>query len=72
MANKRVLISGFPEGTTEEQLQIHFQSRRRSGGGDISAIEMREGEAVITFEEEGMFTSYTHLVPFFTCLGIIF
>ena len=31
---------------------IYFQSRRRSGGGDVEDIELQEGQAVITFEQE--------------------
>ena len=51
------VISGYPEGTTSEQLMMYFQSRRRSGGGDVEDIQLQEGQAVVTFErEEGMFT----------------
>ena len=51
------MISGYPEGTTSEQLMMYFQSRRRSGGGDVEDIQLQEGQAVVTFErEEGMFT----------------
>ena len=57
MANRRLVISGYPEGTTSDQLMMYFQSRRRSGGGDVGDIQLQEGQAVITFErEEGMFT----------------
>ena len=30
---------------------IYFQSRKQSGGGDISSVDLNESEAVITFEE---------------------
>ena len=30
---------------------IYFQSRKQSGGGDISSVDLRGGDAVITFEE---------------------
>ena len=52
MASRKLLIRGYPEGTTSEQLMIYFQSRRRSGGGDVEDIELQEGQAVITFEQE--------------------
>ena len=52
MASRKLSISGYPEGTTSEQLMIYFQSRRRSGGGDVEDIELQEGQAVITFEQE--------------------
>ena len=55
MASRKLLISGYPEGTTSDQLMMYFQSRKKSGGGDVEDIELREGQAVITFEqEEGM------------------
>ena len=55
MASRKLLISGYPEGTTSDQLMMHFQSRKKSGGGDVENIQLQEGQAVITFEqEEGM------------------
>ena len=55
MASRKLLISGYPEGTTSEQLMMYFQSRKNSGGGDVEDIELQEGQAVVTFEqEEGM------------------
>ena len=56
MANRRLVISGYPEGTTSEQLMIYFQSKE-SGGGGVKDIQLQEGQAVVTFErEEGTFT----------------
>ena len=55
MASRKLLISGYPEGTTSDQLMMHFQSRKKSGGGDLEDIQLQEGQAVVTFEqEEGM------------------
>ena len=55
MASRKLLISGYPEGTTSEQLMMYFQSRKKSGGGDVEDIQLQEGQAVITFQqEEGM------------------
>ena len=55
MASRKLLIGGYPEGTTSDQLMMYFQSRRRSGGGEVEDIQLQEGQAVITFEqEEGM------------------
>ena len=56
MANRRLVISGYPEGTTSEQLMMYFRSKE-SGGGGVEDIQLQEGQAVVTFErEEGMFT----------------
>ena len=56
MANRRLVISGYPEGTTSKQLMIYFQSKE-SGGGGVKDIQLQEGQAVVTFErEEGTFT----------------
>ena len=46
---------------------IYFQSRKQSGGGDISSVDLREGDAVITFEEsdgelEFPFVSFSQLM----------
>ncbi|RMX48336.1 hypothetical protein pdam_00011105, partial [Pocillopora damicornis] len=36
MSSSRILVSGFPDGTSEIALTIYFQSVRESGGGDIT------------------------------------
>ena len=36
---------------SKQELMIYFQSCKQSGGGDISSVDLREGDAVITFEE---------------------
>ena len=36
---------------SKQELMIYFQSRKHSGGGDISSVDLNESEAVITFEE---------------------
>lgn len=51
MDNSRILVTGFPVGTTKQQLTIYFQSERDSGGGDVDSIEIDRGKAYITFEE---------------------
>lgn len=55
MERSRILVSGFPEGTSESELTVYFQSKRESGGGDVERIEIKGGKALVTFEdEEGM------------------
>ena len=66
MANRRLVISGYPEDTTLEQLMMYFQSKE-SGGGGVEDIQLQEGQAVVTFErEEGKFT--LRLMYSFVCL----
>ena len=53
MSNKRLYVSGLAEDTTEPELYIYFQSRKKSGGGDIESITFVEVDSVVvTFEEE--------------------
>lgn len=52
MDESRVLyVRGIGKAVSKVDLTIYFQSRKHSDGGDISSVELREGEAVITFEE---------------------
>ena len=45
-----VMVSGLPEGSTENSVHIHFQ-KRKNGGGDIRKLEMLgQGKAMITFD----------------------
>ena len=50
MESSRILVTGLPEGTTETELTIYFQSARDSGGGDVRDIQIDGNQAVITFE----------------------
>ena len=46
-----VMVSGLPEGCTENSVHIHFQ-KKKNGGGDIRKLEMLgQGKAMITFED---------------------
>ena len=51
MESAQIVVSGFPEGTTKNQLMIYFQSERESGGGDVDSIEIDRGRAFVTFED---------------------
>ena len=51
MERSRILVSGFPDGTTESELTVYFQSKRSSGGGDVERIEFDGGQAMVTFED---------------------
>ena len=51
MERPRILVSGFPDGTTESQLTVYFQSKRNSGGGDVESIEISGRQAFVTFED---------------------
>ena len=58
-----VIVSGLPEGSTENSVHIHFQ-KRKHGGGDIQKVEMLgEGKARVTFEDpEGRFSCISYLL----------
>ena len=48
---KTISVSGLPEGSTENCVQIHFQ-KRKNGGGEIDKIELLgQGKAIIVFED---------------------
>ena len=53
MESKRILVTGFPDDTTETDLVIYFQSERDSGGGDVENVELLSNprRAVISFVE---------------------
>ena len=50
---RAIRIQGIYKETSEEYLQIFFENRRKSGGGDVEHVdyENEEGIAVITFKE---------------------
>ena len=64
MEGGRILyVRGIGRTISKEELTIYFQSRKQSGGGDISSIDLNEDEAVITFEDEdGTFCLHLFLV----------
>ena len=52
MDEGRVLhVRAIRREVSQQELMMYFQSPKHSGGGDISTMELNEGEAVITFEE---------------------
>ena len=48
---RTLYVRGIGRTISKEELTIYFQSRKQSGGGDISSIDLKEGEALIKFEE---------------------
>ena len=53
MDGGRILyVRGIGRTISKEELTIYFQSRKQSGGGDISSIDLNGDEAVITFEDD--------------------
>ena len=51
MESNRILVTAFPEDTTETDLVIYFQSERDSGGGDVEDVQLISNprRAVISF-----------------------
>ena len=52
---RKVLVTGLPEGVTENSVYIHFQ-KKKNGGGEIEAVTfVGGGKAMILFEDpEGL------------------
>ena len=42
-----VLVSGLPEGITENGVYIHFQ-KKKNGGGEIKEVKLQPGKSVAT------------------------
>ena len=52
MDESRIYVRVIGKTISTKELEIYFQSRKQSGGGDISKIEqISEKESVITFED---------------------
>jgi hypothetical protein len=48
---RTILVSGLPEGSTENSVYIHFQ-KKKNGGGEIEKVELLgQGKAVVVFQE---------------------
>lgn len=64
-ACRSICVKGIPEGTTAEELTIHFQ-RKKNGGGDVDTIVMnKRGTAVITFDNPEGKTSVAKIALLF-------
>ncbi|XP_077988571.1 protein mono-ADP-ribosyltransferase PARP14-like [Glandiceps talaboti] len=47
-----IILSSVPDNTNEDKLTIYFQSRRRSGGGDVEGVYFRSAkEAIVKFTD---------------------
>ena len=57
MDEGRIYVRVTGKAISKKELEIYFQSRKQSGGGDISSIEqINDEESIITFEDqEGKF-----------------
>jgi len=45
-----VIIRGFSQNTTKDDLQNYFENTRRSGGGDVEEVNIKGDWARIKFE----------------------
>ena len=50
---RAIRVQGIRKATSKEFLQLFFENRRKSGGGDVEHVDYddREGIAVITFKD---------------------
>ena len=50
---RAIRVQGICKDTSEELLQLFFENRRKSGGGDLENVDYHneEGIAVITFKD---------------------
>lgn len=53
MAESCIYVRVIGQPISKEELEIYFQSRKQSGGGDICSIEqINDDESIITFEDQ--------------------
>lgn len=46
-------VSGLPPLVEEEILELFFENEKKSGGGNVTKVQiLNEGSALVTFEEE--------------------
>ncbi|XP_065184537.1 protein mono-ADP-ribosyltransferase PARP14-like isoform X2 [Sycon ciliatum] len=54
-----ILVSALPENVDEDDLEMYFDNKKRSGGGDVSRVEMASDgtEALVTFTDPAVAAS---------------
>ena len=53
MDGGQIYVRVTGKAISTKELEIYFQSRKQSGGGDISSIEqINDEESIITFEDQ--------------------
>ena len=68
---RSILVQGIPESVSTDLLELFFENKKRSSGGDIDHIqyEAGTGEAVITFKEpEGLIQFCSELFMLKCCI----
>lgn len=70
MGEGRIYVRVTGNKVPRKELEIYFQSRKQSGGGDISSIkQLNDEEYIITFEDqESKFLTYVFLSIVFNLL----
>ena len=48
---RKVLVSGLPEGETENSILIHFQKKKNGGGTVERVVMLNEGRSLVLFED---------------------
>ncbi|KAK3598400.1 hypothetical protein CHS0354_019803 [Potamilus streckersoni] len=49
---RTVEVRGFAENAVEEVLEMYFENTKRSGGDDVTSVEIENGVALVTFADE--------------------
>ena len=72
MGEGRIYVRVTGKKVPRKELEIYFQSRKQSGGGDISSIkQINDEEYIITFEDqESKLLTYVISVLPLTCCFI--
>lgn len=47
MCDRTIFVSSLPKDTSKDDLQIYFQSKKKSGGGDVEEIAFDSTETGI-------------------------
>ncbi|XP_052771969.1 protein mono-ADP-ribosyltransferase PARP14-like [Mya arenaria] len=48
--NAFIVVSGIDQNVSVEDIELFFENKKRSGGGDIQKIEFKDGKVIIEFK----------------------
>uniref|UniRef100_A0A3Q2QSX4 RRM domain-containing protein n=1 Tax=Fundulus heteroclitus TaxID=8078 RepID=A0A3Q2QSX4_FUNHE len=51
LEGRTVEVLELPAGVDEELLYLYFENKRRSGGGPLESVEIKQNRVVLVFEE---------------------
>ena len=61
-ASNDVIVIGIPPTVTDEEIEMLFENKGKTGGGDVSSVKLdrTSGIAVVTFEDTAGKNAFEH------------